>query len=137
MGGGIGRIALGAVGFGLGSMVGFPALGASLMMGLGGMLGGAPKQEKKQRQVKGMLGSSSVEGTPLAEWPIMSRSQVEELSFHNVKTVEQLVAMSDSLASQFMGMNGLKAKAKMWLEDSEETARINKIQSLEAAIAIL
>lgn len=74
-----------------------------------------------------------VEGTPLAEWPIMSRSQVEELSFHNVKTVEQLVAMSDSLASQFMGMNGLKAKAKMWLEDSEETARINKIQSLESS----
>jgi hypothetical protein len=64
-GGTFGRIAIGAVGFGLGSMVGFPALGASLAMGLGGMLF-PPKQERKQRQVKGVLGSSSVEGTPLA-----------------------------------------------------------------------
>jgi hypothetical protein len=65
MGGTFGRLAIGAVGFGLGSMVGFPALGASLAMGIGGMLF-PPKQETKQRQVKGMLGSSSVEGTPLA-----------------------------------------------------------------------
>jgi hypothetical protein len=75
------------------------------------------------------------EGTPLAEWPIMSRSQVEELSYHNVKTVEQLLSMSDTLASQFLGMNGLKAKAKMWLEDAEETARINQIEKLEAGNA--
>lgn len=72
-----------------------------------------------------------LEGTPLGEWPLMSRSQVEELSFHNVKTVEQLIQMSDGLASQFMGMNGLKQKAKMWLEQSEDTARINEIESLK------
>jgi hypothetical protein len=59
-----GRMALGAVGFGLGSMVGTPALGASLMLGLGGMLF-PPKHETKTRRVKGVLGSSSVEGTPL------------------------------------------------------------------------
>ncbi len=74
-----------------------------------------------------------MEGTPLSEWPLMSRSQVEELSYHNVKTVEQLVGMSDSAASQFMGMNTLKAKGKMWLEKTEETQRINQIQTLEAS----
>ena len=74
-----------------------------------------------------------LEGTPLGEWPLMSRSQVEELSYHNVKTVEQLVGMSDSAASQFMGMNTLKAKGKMWLEKTEETQRINQIQSLETS----
>ena len=73
------------------------------------------------------------EGTPLAEWALMTRTQVEELSFHNVKTVEQLVSMSDTLASQFMGMNTLRAKAKTWLEDSEETARINEIESLKTS----
>ncbi len=73
------------------------------------------------------------EGTPLKEWPLMSRSQVEELSFHHVKTVEQLVEMSDTVASQFMGMNDLKRKAIMWLESTEETARINEIQSLKDA----
>jgi hypothetical protein len=64
-GGTIGRIGLGAVGFGLGSMVGMPALGASLGMSLGGMLF-PPKQESKTRHIKAVLGSSSVEGTPLA-----------------------------------------------------------------------
>ena len=42
-----------------------------------------------------------VEGTLLKEWPLITRSQVEELAFANVKTVEQLVAMPDSNASQF------------------------------------
>jgi hypothetical protein len=74
-----------------------------------------------------------VEGTPLAEWPIMSRSMVEELSFHNIKTVEQLVDLNDSKAAGFMGINDLKAKAKKWLDNSEETARINEISELKAS----
>jgi hypothetical protein len=73
-----------------------------------------------------------LEGTPLGEWPLMTRTQVEELSFHNVKTVEQLVGMSDGLAANFMGMNGLRQKAKMWLEKTEDTARINEIETLKA-----
>lgn len=73
------------------------------------------------------------EGTPLAEWPIMTRRNVEELSYHNVKTVEQLVGMSDGLAAKFMGMNTLKQKAILWLENAEDTARINEIESLKEA----
>lgn len=71
------------------------------------------------------------EGTPLAEWPLMSRSQVEELAFYNVKTVEQLVAMTDTNAGQFMGIRALQAKAKTWLDKTDETARINEIESLK------
>ena len=74
-----------------------------------------------------------VDGTPLAEWPLMSRSQVEELSFHHVKTVEQLIKMSDVQASKFMGMNDLRRKAKVWLEHTDETAKINEIESLKTA----
>lgn len=57
-----------------------------------------------------------VEGTLLAEWPLISRSQVEELGFFNVKTVEQLVNMSDANAQRFMGIHALKRKASEWLE---------------------
>ena len=71
------------------------------------------------------------EGTPLAEWPVMTRSQVEELSFYNVKTVEQLISMSDQIAGKFMGINGLKQKAKKFLENADATARINEIESLK------
>lgn len=88
-----------------------------------------PRHYEAYKQRKEM----PLDGTPLSEWPVIARTQVEELSFHNVKTVEQLVSMNDSLASQFMGMNALKTKAKMWLEGAEETARINEIQDLKAA----
>lgn len=55
------------------------------------------------------------EGTPLAEWPVISRSMAEELAFNGVKTVEHMADMSDTIASSFMGGQSFKAKAKDWL----------------------
>ena len=52
-------------------------------------------------------------GTPLVEWPLITRSQAEELSFHNVKTVEQLVSMSDQNATQFMGISTQAARKRV------------------------
>jgi len=63
-----------------------------------------------------------LEGTPLVEWALISRSQAEELSFANVKTVEQLAAMADNFASQRMGGYDLKAKAVKWLETAKENS---------------
>lgn len=74
-------------------------------------------------------------GTPLAEWALMSRSLVEELAYHNVKTVEQLVEMADVHVSKFQGLNGLKNKAKEWLKQADKVAQINKIDSLEERLA--
>ena len=70
-----------------------------------------------------------VEGTLLSEWPLIGRSQVEELSFAHVKTVEQLIAMPDSNAQQFMGMNVLRAKAKEWLELASEAAAKSELKA--------
>ena len=68
------------------------------------------------------------EGTLLAEWPLITRSMVEQLSFANVKTVEQLVAMSDQHATGFMGINKLKQQAKDWLEQTQgENAKIEEL----------
>ena len=69
---------------------------------------------------KNRVNGEMVEGTPLTEWPHISRSMVEELSFFHVKTVEQLVSMSDTNAQQFMGINALRKKAKEWLEFAKE-----------------
>ncbi len=63
--GGFGRIALGAAGFAIGGMGGFPAMGAAIGLALGSLLF-PPKQERKIRQVRGILGTSSVEGVPVA-----------------------------------------------------------------------
>ncbi len=68
-------------------------------------------------------------GTPLIEWPLITRSMAEELSFYNVKTVEQLVAMSDQNASKFMGINMLKQKAKEYLGDAAEKADAEKLET--------
>lgn len=66
-------------------------------------------------------------GTPLSEWPGITRSQAEELSFYNVKTVEQLAAMSDQNASQFMGMHKLRQDAKEWLGHAAETRQADEL----------
>lgn len=60
--------------------------------------------------------AARLEGTPLTEWPLVSRSVVEELAFYNIKTVENLAAMPDSSATDFTGGMGLKYKAVDWLK---------------------
>lgn len=69
-----------------------------------------------------------VEGTPLTEWPLITRSLAEELAFHNVKTVEHLSTMSDVHSGKFMGLNALKAKALKWLEQADEESKVHELQ---------
>jgi len=81
-----------------------------------------------------------VEGTRLEEWPGITRSQVEELRFFNVRTVEQLVSMSDNNGRNIMGFNMLKQKAKEFLDLADKEAikkRDEHIASLEARLAAL
>ncbi len=59
-------------------------------------------------------------GTPLSEWGIISRSLAEEMSFFNIKTVEQLATMADGQAARFMTGLSLKEKARLWLESREK-----------------
>jgi len=63
-----------------------------------------------------------ITGTPLSEWPGITRGQVAELSFFNIKTVEQLANMADSNTRNMMGLVSLKEKAKTFLEVAKETA---------------
>ena len=70
-----------------------------------------------------------VVGTPLAEWPQIKQSQVEELSFFHVKTVEQLAAMSDGNGSQFMNFQALRNAAKAWLAAAKEQAGAAQLQA--------
>ena len=90
------------------------------------------------------------EGTPLSEWPLLTRSQVEELKALSVHTVEQLANMSDGNALQHMGVMTLKQKAAEWLatvtdnvdrselqaalkeKDDQIAALLERIEALEA-----
>lgn len=85
-----------------------------------------------------------VEGTRLEEWPAVTRSQVEELKFFNIQTVEQLAGAPDSNIQGIMGVGLLKQKAKTYLEASgtqkaaEELRQArDEIENLKAVVAEL
>ncbi len=72
------------------------------------------------RLYKARMQAEVVQGTPLAEWPQISRSLAEELKFLHITTVEQLANVSDANIQRIMGGHGLKAKAKAFLESGTE-----------------
>jgi hypothetical protein len=65
------------------------------------------------------------EGMPLVEWPQMTRTQAEEMSFMNIKTVEQLATVKDANIQKFMNGYAMREKAQKWLviNDSETQDR--------------
>jgi len=69
-----------------------------------------------------------VDGTPLAEWPLVSRSFAEQLSFLNVKTVEQLADLNENTMHQIPGVMNYKQKAKDWLEYTKDEAVVSKLR---------
>ncbi len=89
------------------------------------------------RRFKERIETEVVSGTLLEEWPVVSRSQVEELRFFNIRTVEQLASSPDSAAANMTGFLTLKQKAKAFLELAAETAAQEKLQAAEARIAEL
>lgn len=68
------------------------------------------------------------EGTPLTEWPLITRSRCEEYAFIHIKTVEQLANVSDTHISKFMGGLAMKQKAIDWLEVAEDEAPMLKLK---------
>jgi len=90
-------------------------------------------------------GDQSISGTVLSEVTWLSKSQVAELNYANIKTVEQLADLSDANAMKFMGSQQLRQKAKLFLEaaagqapalrlQQELDQRDNKIASMQEQI---
>lgn len=80
-------------------------------------------------------------GTPLSAWPGINRSQVEELRYFNVETVEQLASMSDGNAQKFAGINELRRRAAAFLEAAVDNSKVEKmeyeLQQRDERIALL
>ena len=84
------------------------------------------------RRFEAKIQDEAIEGTLLEEWPGITRSQVMELAYLNIKTVEQLAAVSDSNAQNVMGISFLKEKAKKYLETSKEAATAEALAEMQA-----
>jgi hypothetical protein len=75
-----------------------------------------------------------ISGTPLSEWPGVTRGQVEELSFFNIKTVEQLANMADSNTGAMMGLVTLKQKAQKYLTVAKEASTADALEAANRRI---
>lgn len=72
----------------------------------------------------------TIVGTPLSQWPQITKSQVKEAEFFNIKTVEQLSEVSDSALQKIgMGWMELRMKARNYLE----AAKSDSFKSAQAA----
>jgi len=67
------------------------------------------------------------EGHPLKEWSLMSKSMAEELTFKNIKTVQQLANVNDQACQEFMGGHNLRAQAQEWLKQQEDDVSKSKL----------
>lgn len=83
-----------------------------------------------------------VVGTRVEEWPIITRSQAEDLKGFKFYTVEQIAGASDEQL-QKLGMNGptLKQKAKAFLEQAKNSAfaqqQVDELQKRDQQITDL
>lgn len=68
------------------------------------------------------------DGTPLSEWPVIDRALADQLSFMNIKTVEQLANLNDNLMGSIMGAQSLKRKAKDWIESRKDDGTLAKLR---------
>ena len=90
--------------------------------------------QKAYAQFKeGKRDEEQLTGTRLADWPPMSRAQVEEFRYLNIRTVEQLADVKDEVVSRVPGMRELKTIAKHWLGQSKSAAEAAKQAQKERA----
>ena len=77
-----------------------------------------------------------ITGTPLSLWPLMTPSQIKDLEFKGIRTVEQVAELSDSNAASMTGFYKLKQQAKQFLASAKDTAQAGAMQAeLEAVKA--
>jgi hypothetical protein len=100
------------------------------------------------RYLQGKKDEDQIIGTPLKEWPLVTRAQVEELKYFNLHTVEHLAEVADAVKLKMPGLVSLSRQAQAWLERTNVTAQAammdktiadqaNKIEALERAVSDL
>lgn len=67
-------------------------------------------------------------GTPLTEVTWLTRSQVEELAYVRIRTLEHLSSVSDEICGRMPGLQDLKRKAAQILDAAEAVAPITALQ---------
>lgn len=84
-----------------------------------------------RRQYEGFKQSSGefVTGTPLSEVTWLQKSQVDELGYFRVRTLEVLAEVDDNVCSRMPGLMDLRRKAKQALEAAASAAPITELNA--------
>lgn len=84
----------------------------------------AEDKERYARQYAAFKGGQGekLSGTPLAEWPGISRSEVEELAYFNIRTLEQLASVGDGHLQRMGPLLALRQRARDFLEKAKGDA---------------
>jgi|694.fasta_scaffold01948_49 hypothetical protein len=93
-------------------------------------------QEYPEAYAKFKTGSETVvDGTPLAEWPLMSGSAMRELQYLGFKTVEQLSVATDEAKRKLGPLSKFVTLAKEWLaaakSDQSEVVKLKQLLERE------
>lgn len=68
-----------------------------------------------------------IDGSPLSQWPPVNKSQVKEMAYFEIQSVEQLAELSDSTCKKMgMGYMELRGKARAWLLAAKDGAIVVK-----------
>lgn len=76
-------------------------------------------------------------GTPLSEVVWISRSQIEELAYIRVRTVEALANVNDDVCAKFAGLYDLKRKAQEYLKLANAPASHEEVEQLQVQNELL
>lgn len=107
------------------------------------------KMRFRERFMRFQKGEEAIgDGTRLDEWPLISRSMVEEMRYLGFYTVEQVAEANEAALHKVAGLTELSRRARNWLaatKDTEAAAKLLKesgekdarIAALEAQIADL
>jgi hypothetical protein len=75
----------------------------------------------------GLEEDAQIIGTRLADWPVMTRAQVEEMKHLGFRTVDQIADARDDICGKVPGLTGLKQKARIWLDKTTVTAEATRL----------
>lgn len=73
------------------------------------------------------------EGTPITEWPPITRSDAKMLKGLNIHTVEMLASLQENHLT-FLGARQMRDKAKAWMEKAKDTSAATQFAAREAAM---
>lgn len=81
------------------------------------------------------MGKVEHSGTPIEQWPPLTKSEVAELKALNIFTIESLASLPD-VAMTWLGARDLSAKAKLWMENAKGGAVVTALQSDNANLKL-